>query len=121
MLIEVLKADNASLRTDVNNLKRLTGELQKEKENMAKDILDLQCRNMRDNIIIHRLSEAPNCTYCIQPKVLKSFMENNLKMNPEEAEAIHFSRVHRLGKAKSDQQRPKSPTLVSPSFTMFTI
>ncbi len=51
-LIEVLKADNASLRMEVNNLRRLTAELQKDKVNMAKDILDLQCRSMRDNIII---------------------------------------------------------------------
>ena len=103
----MLKADNASLRTDVNKLQRLTGELQKENENMAKDILDLQCRSMRDNIIIHGLSEAPNETY-LQPEVLlKSFMKNNLKMVPEQVAVIRFSRVHRLGKAKSDQQRPR--------------
>ena len=59
-LIEVLKADNASLRTDVNNLKRLTDELQHDKVNMTNDILDLQCRSMRDNIIVHGLAEVKN-------------------------------------------------------------
>lgn len=36
-LIEVLKADKSSLRAKVNNVKRLTAKLQKDKINVAKD------------------------------------------------------------------------------------
>lgn len=52
-LIETLKADNASLRIEVNNLKRPTDELQNDNFNVAKELLDLQCRSVRDNIIFH--------------------------------------------------------------------
>ncbi len=105
-LIEVLKADNASLRTEVNSLKCLTAELQRDKVNMSKSILDLQCRSMRDNIVIHGVSETKNETYHNSEELVKMFLVDKLKIKLEEAEAIRFSRVHRIGKAKTDQQRP---------------
>lgn len=62
-LIETLKADEASLRIEVNNRKRLTDELQNDNFNVAKELLDLQCRSTRDNIIFHGLPEAHNETH----------------------------------------------------------
>lgn len=106
-LIEVLKTDNASLRTEVNSLKRLTAELQKDKVSMSKSILDLQCRSMRDNITFHGVPEAKNETQHKSEELVKAFLVDDLKIKSEEAEAIHFSRVHCIGKAKSDQQRPR--------------
>ncbi|KAM3619221.1 uncharacterized protein V6R79_004722 [Siganus canaliculatus] len=108
-LIEVLKADNASLRSEVNNLKQLTAELQKDKINMANSILDLQCRSMRDNIVIHGLAEVENETHQKSEELLKSFLVKELKMKPEDAGAVRFSRVHRLGRTKPDQQRRPRP------------
>lgn len=52
-LIEVLKQDNASLRVEVNTPKQLTTELQQKNHKMSNDILNMQRRSMRDNIIIH--------------------------------------------------------------------
>ena len=106
-LIEVLKADNASLRIEVNNLKRLTDELVSEKDNMTKSILDLQCRSMRDNIIFHGITEMKNEAHHQPEELVKTFLMDNLEMNAEEVEAIRFSRVHRLGKPKVKQQRPR--------------
>ena len=106
-LIEALKTDNASLRTEVNKLSQLTGELLQDNVKMAKDILELQCRGMRDNIIVHGLPESNNETHQKSEELVKSFLLDNLKMKPEEAEAIRFSRVHRLGKPKADQGRPR--------------
>ena len=89
-LIEVLKADNASLRTDVNNLKRLTDELQHDKVNMTNDILDLQCRSMRHNIIVHGLAEVKNETHQKSEELLKTFLSGNLKMDVNEVELSTF-------------------------------
>ena len=89
-LIEVLKADNASLRTDVNNLKRLTDELKHDKVNMTNDILDLQCRSMRDNIIVHGLAEVKNETHQKSEELLKTFLSGNLKMDVNEVELSTF-------------------------------
>lgn len=101
-LIETLMADKASLRTEVNNLKRLTDKLQNDNHNMAKELLDLQCRSMRNNIIFHGLSEAHNETHHKSEELVQTFLVDNLKMKAEEAEAIHFSRVHCLGKASQN-------------------
>lgn len=102
-LIEVLKEDNASLRVEVNNLKKLTTELQQKNYNMSNDILDLQCRSMRDNIIIHGLPETNKETYQSTEQLVKSFMRDNLKMDEREVEAIRFSRVHRIGQVEASR------------------
>ncbi|KAJ8362218.1 hypothetical protein AAFF_G00388660 [Aldrovandia affinis] len=106
-LIETLKADNASVRVEVNELKRQTTELRAEKVQMANVILDLQCRSMRDNIIIHGVPEQGKETYQQSEEVAKSFLKDELKMWPSEAEAIRFSIVHRLGRAKAGLQPPR--------------
>lgn len=103
----MLKADNASLRIEVSNLRHLTAELQKDNANMANDILDLQCRSMRDNIIIHGIPGTKNETHLQSGGLVKSFLADDLKLKPEEVQAIHFSRVHRIGKARPDQKQPR--------------
>ncbi|XP_037115453.1 uncharacterized protein LOC119127540 [Syngnathus acus] len=108
-LIEVLKADNSSLRTEVNHLKHLTAELQRDKVNKANSILDLQCRSMRDNIIIHGLTETKDETHRRSEELVKTFLVNELKMKPEDVGAVRFSRVHRLGRTRTDQQRRLRP------------
>ena len=80
-LIEVLKADNASLRVEVNSLKRLTTELQIGKVTMANDMLDLQCRSMRDNIIFHGLPEERKETYQTTERLVKLFMKEKESEN----------------------------------------
>lgn len=92
-LIEVLKQDNTSLRAEVNNLKELTTELQEKNDTMSNDILEMQCRSMRNNIIIHGLPETNKETYQSTEQLVKSFMKENLKMDKREVEAIHFSKL----------------------------
>ncbi len=76
---------------------------------MANSILDLQYRSMRDNIIIHGLAETKNETHQKSEELLKTFLVNELKMKPEDAGAVRFSRVHHLGRTKTDQQRRPPP------------
>ncbi|KAJ8366400.1 hypothetical protein AAFF_G00355880 [Aldrovandia affinis] len=104
-LIEVLKKDNASLRSDVIMLKRVTDELQEDNHRMANDLLDLQNRSMRDNIIIHGLPEANEEARGKRslPEVgadCAVFLGESLKMTKPEVDAIQFCRVHRLGYSK---------------------
>ncbi|KAJ8371636.1 hypothetical protein AAFF_G00303560 [Aldrovandia affinis] len=105
-LIEVLKKDNASLRSDVIMLKRVTDELQEDNHRMANDLLDLQNRSMRDNIIIHGLPEANEEArggkeaYLKSEQIVRSFLGESLKMTKPEVDAIQFCRVHRLGYSK---------------------
>lgn len=112
-LIEVLKRDNASLRTDVINLQRDTAELQEQNLRMSNEVLDLQSRSMRDNIIFHGLPEGKDGsnsgkeTHQMLEQSVKAFMMDKLKMNKQEADSIRFSRVHRLGQSKpGSRSRP---------------
>ena len=105
-LIETLKSDNASLLMEVNELKHKSTKFHDEKAKMAKVILDLQCRSMRDNIIIHGVPERENETYQQSKELAKSFLKDELKMRLNKAEDIRFSIVHRIGRAKAGQQSP---------------
>lgn len=105
-LIEVLKKDNATLRADVIKLKQVTEELQEDNYRTTKELLDLQNRSMRDNIIIHGLPEEKEEArggkeaYLKSEQIVRSFLVNSLKMKKPEADAIQFCRVHRLGQSK---------------------
>lgn len=69
--------------------------------------MDLQCRGMRENIIIHGIPEERAETYRITEKLLKGFMKEQLKMNKAEVEAVDFARAHRIGQKQIDQQWPR--------------
>lgn len=112
-MIEALKADNASLRREVNKMTRLTGELQNEQIHMGDTILDLQCRSMRDNIIFHGLPEMKDETHHKPEELVKTFLVQNLKMTKDEATAIQFSRVHRLGKPRTNVQQKSRPIVAN--------
>ncbi|KAK7877018.1 hypothetical protein WMY93_032275 [Mugilogobius chulae] len=106
-LVEVLKADNASLRIEVNKLKSLTAQLQQDSTSTQNHILDLQCRSMRDNFIIHGLPEQQKESYEITDNLVKHFFKTNLKMEDNVVQQIHLARAHRLGRPV--QQREGTP------------
>ena len=113
-MIETLKTDNAALRLEVIRLTRLTDDLQREHRNMDNNILDLQCRSMRDNIIFHGLPEQKNKTHQYPEELVKTFLVAKLNIKSEEAASIDFARVHRLGKPKVDANgRVKSRPIVA--------
>ena len=113
-MVETLKSDNASLRTEVIRLTRLTDELVLDHNKMGNIVLDLQSRSMRDNIIFHGIPELKNETHHRPEELVKTFLVQNLKMRTDEAAAIDFSRVHRLGKSKTDANgKAKSRPIVA--------
>lgn len=81
----------------------MTGELLGDNVKMQNDLLDLQSRSMRDDIIIHGLSEQTDETkggseaYLKSEQTVRSFLMDNLKMERREVDTIRFSRVHCLG------------------------
>lgn len=79
----VLKEEKASLRAEVNKLKSATTEA-------TKNILDLQCRSMRDNIIVHGLPEEQTETYHSTEQTVKRFLSAHLKMKDNDITNIHF-------------------------------
>ncbi|CAL9684727.1 unnamed protein product [Knipowitschia caucasica] len=104
-LVEVLKEDNASLRNEVNQLKTLTAHLQQDSVNAQNHILDLQCRSIRDNFIIHGLPEQQNKSYQSTEHLVKTFLKTNLKMDDNLVQQIDLARAHRLGQPREGAPR----------------
>lgn len=75
----------------------------KENKMMKETILDIQTRNMHDNLIFTVIPEqSPD-----NPETLvKDFMKNQLKIPPDTVNKITFHRVHRLGPRSNKTSRP---------------
>jgi hypothetical protein len=90
-----------SMQGELHNLKQSNSKLED-------DIVDLQARSMRDNLLFFNIPEETlannrrdeNCSL----KIL-NFCENNLKMS-DAKKNIKFDRAHRLGKFLSNKTRP---------------
>ncbi len=105
--IDVLKKDNASLRMDLNCLKQQVTDLQYENFHLSKDVLDMQCRSMRDNVIIHGIPEKGKETYMETEQLVKSFLKDSFQLEEKEVDAIHFSRAHCIGQSRHGMLRPR--------------
>jgi hypothetical protein len=99
-----LKAEiskTASLSNEVHCLKESEAE-------MMNDIVDLQCRSMRDNLLFFNFDEDPTPIErknenCIE-KVL-NFCSSSLGIDDAQS-SIRIDRAHRIGKYTRDKQRP---------------
>ncbi|KAJ8406885.1 hypothetical protein AAFF_G00291610 [Aldrovandia affinis] len=65
-------------------------------------LLDVQCREMRDNLIFSGIREDNGNP----EKMVRDFMSNKLKLSPEMVRDITFSRVHRMGRPVDGKFRP---------------
>lgn len=105
-LIEELKEENATLKLTVNALQTDVEKLSIENKRMKSDMLDLQCRSMRNNVIIMGLQEEESEDYTATENIVKAFMRNDLKMSEDQLLKAAIERAHRLGR-KKDRGRPR--------------
>lgn len=94
------KKKNESLLTEMQEVKR--GNLR-----LSEEVLDVQSRSMRDNLLFHGVKECDSfesrrSENCIV-KVL-DMCQNVLKI--ENAREIRIDRAHRLGRYRPDKSRP---------------
>lgn len=106
-LIEDLKKENSSLKTTVNTLQTEVEKLSKENKQMKTEMLEIQCRNMRNNVVIMGLKEEETEDYSATENIVKDFMRKDLKMTESQAAEATIERAHRLGRVK-DPQKPRA-------------
>ena len=70
------------------------------------DIIELQARSMRDNLIFYNIKEAPNESSEVTKTLLKAFMKDELRIAEDTLSTVTFDRVHRLGKQRLYKTRP---------------
>jgi hypothetical protein len=88
-------SENTELRKDLDETKKrlnltesLVTILRKQNQQQNDDIIDLQARSMRDNLIFTGIEEKPNEN---TPAVLQNFLKQNMKIS--DAESLTFDRV----------------------------
>lgn len=101
-LIEELRAENANLKSNVEELQVEVGRLSKENRALKEDILDMQCRSMKNNVIIMGLEEEKGETYVVTRNIVKDFMNKDLKMAEDELAKVAIEITHRIGQIKAD-------------------
>ena len=78
--------------------------LQKSEEEQKKRIIDLQSRQMRDNLIFYNIEDERDESSDTCYGKLVNVLQNELKV--ERARMLRFDRVHRLGRYEVSKTRP---------------
>ena len=94
----------AGVKQKVEHFTPIIESLQHDNIKLREAAVDARCRSMHDNLIFTDIPEVepiPSLVEC--EKVLKSFIENKLKIDPTN---IRFKRVHRIGRPGSNPNRP---------------
>ena len=92
------------IKSKQREMDKMLKSVQKSEEEQKKRHIDLQSRQMRDNLIFHNIrderEEEPEACY----NKLTDFMQDNMRV--ENSRSIRFDRVHRLGKYDATKTRP---------------
>jgi hypothetical protein len=94
-----------SLQKQLNNMQSEIKDMSSNHEQQQETILDLQCRSMQYNLIFHGIREDeinPGESENTEQK-LKFFIKNTLEIKTD----IQLEKVHRLGRRKRDQLKPR--------------
>ena len=93
-----------SLQTKQTEIDKLVKEMRKLEEQQQEKLLELQSREMRDNLIFYRIPEEKGETDqdCVE-KVL-NLIQSELRV--ENARDIRFHKVHRIGRFNRNKTRP---------------
>lgn len=101
--IHTVQKANAELHSTVTTLNQQMDTLWKENKLIKEAMLDLQTRNMRDNLIVTGIQKnSPDDS----EKSLKDFMTAQLKIPVDTVNSFTFHRVHRLGQKTQRGPRP---------------
>ena len=113
---EQIKSINTSVRDvkkENNELKTILFEMQRLNHELKEEVLDMKCRNMRDNLLFTNIVEYDKEDTETE---LNKFLESQMKIT-----GISFERVHRIGR-KVDTPvwgHPAKPRVIVAKFTYF--
>lgn len=101
--IDAMKNSSDMLNFNVGELGDRILNLEREREDLRNDIIDMKARSMRDNLLFCNIPEeqSPENT----EKVVREFMCSNLKMTKEKVDEIKIERVHRTGPRRFNKPR----------------
>lgn len=88
-----------------SKLKKLETDQNKTEGDLKAQVLDIQCRSMRDNLIFYRLPEERDETDDDCVRKILTFIEDNLAIENASTD-IKLHRAHRMGRYNPSKIRP---------------
>ena len=114
--IEGLQKKLATQELAINELNKSVISLTKQANEEKQRAIKLESHSRRNNLNFFNLPEQKNESAEKSEKILRKFMEENLKISKEDASEIYLERVHRVGKpANSSDEKPR-PLIAKFSF-----
>lgn len=103
--VENLNKKQREIDSLLDKMKKLEAEQSVKENDLRAQVLDIQCRNMRDNLIFYRLPEEQGETDNDCMRKILSFIEEKLEIENATSE-IKLHRAHRMGKYDPTRIRP---------------
>ncbi|CAC5407606.1 unnamed protein product [Mytilus coruscus] len=118
--MDKVKQEVQEVSEEVDGIKFVVSEVEdiyklirQENQKLKNDIVDIQARSMRDNLVFVGINEFQNETPDKTEAIIREFLMNDLKMSQEDADVIKFDRVHRTGSLE------KKPRPIIAKFTEY--
>ena len=92
------------IRGKQREMDKMLKTLQKSEEEQKKRLIDLQSRQMRDNLLFYNINDERNETSEACYGKMLDLLRDEMKI--ERAALIKFDRVHRIGKYDASKTRP---------------
>ena len=103
--VESLDRKQREIDSLLSQMKKLESEQSKTEEDLKAQVLDIQCRSMRDNLIFYRIPEQKDETDDDCARKMLSFIEEHLEKENASRD-IKLHRAHRMGKFNNSKVRP---------------
>ena len=108
-----MKLSNEKLSEQVTKLTTSNETLLAENKLLKKDtkehgeaILDIKCRQMRNNLVIEGVKEEKGETWAQTEKKVFNFLKHDMEIPDDVLQKINFQRTHRFGKKDLAKGRP---------------
>ena len=103
--VERMNSKQKEVDSLLKQMKTLETEQSKKESDLKAQVLDIQCRSMRDNLIFYRIREEKGETDDDCVRKILTFMEKMLEIENATTE-IKLHRAHRMGRFSPTKTRP---------------
>ena len=103
--VEALQKKQTEIDTLLQKMRKVETEQSKKEQELKAQVLDVQCRSMRDNLIFYRIPEEMGETDDVCTRKILQFCEEKLEI-ANATKDIKLHRAHRLGRYSPSKVRP---------------
>ena len=103
--VERMNSKQKEVDSLLKKMKTLETEQSKKESDLKAQVLDIQCRSMRDNLIFYRIPEEKGETDDDCVRKILTFMEEMFEIEKATTE-IKLHRTHRMGRFSPTKTRP---------------